>query len=246
MTDGTESFGFTGWGLGANMAPYPMAVLNDAGNNVILTVGDPKFVRYMTEVYNLYQSGAARNDWNLQEWRGLMPRNTDAMAFGSLGNMQNMVRNAQRRDTGANLRVAPVPVFDPNGETEPIPYSYILGNSITAQARAPVGAAEFLRLLSVIGQNQRAALMADGSHWIASHFTDEEKEMMAWYNTLRPAINFATGIGNSYEILGGPHFLNRIYYGDEVSSIQAVIDGVIPLLQAEFDAFNIAAERAGQ
>jgi hypothetical protein len=69
--------------------------------------------------------------------------------------------------------------------------------------------------------------------------------MMAWYNTLRPAINFAQGIGNSYDILGGPLFLNRIYYGDEVSSIQAVIDGVIPLLQREFDEFNAAADRMG-
>jgi hypothetical protein len=212
--------------------------LDEAGNQALLNIDDPNYVRYMTEVFNFYQSGSARNDWSLQEWRSLLPMNVDAMAFGSLGNMQNMVRAAVRRGLGADLRIAPIPVFDPTGEDMPRPYSYILGNAITTEARAPAGSAEFLRLLSIIGQNQKATHIAEGTHWTVGHFNEEEWAMMEWYNNITPVMDFSKGIGASYDILDGPFFVYRIYYGSEEPSVQGVLEGVRPLLQAEFDMFN--------
>jgi hypothetical protein len=162
--------------------------------------------------------------------------------MGPLNSMMIMVRNAQRRNTGANLRIAPVPVFDPNGETEPRPFAYIMGNSITAAAPAPEGAAEFLRLLSYIGQNQKAAHINNGSHWTVQYFNDDEKAMMEWYNsTVTPSFDFSVGIGNCFDIVEGA--LGNSVRSPEGRSIASIVDSVKPLLQAEFDAFNAGVLR---
>jgi ABC-type glycerol-3-phosphate transport system substrate-binding protein len=243
MTVGEESYGFTSWGLFPQFGPYPIARVNQ-DETVTLHIDDVRYIRYMTEISNLYSvENAARNDWSLQDWRALLPVNVDAMCFGSLGNMMNMVRQANRRGLGANLRIAPVPFMDFNDETLPIPFSYILANSITTAAPAPQGAAEFLRLLSYVGQNQKAAQMADGSHWTAGYFTGEEWEMMNWYNTLAPAYDVSVGIGNCFDIVEG--ILGESVRNPDGRSIQSIIDSVTPILQAEFDAFNAGVIRMG-
>lgn len=258
MTTGT-SFGYTGWGLFPYTAPYKIAdVVEQVGEvpttedekngywptMVQLTIDDPKYIRYMTEVYNLYNvDNAARNDWDLQNWRTMMPLNTDAMCMGSLGNMQNMVKTAIRKDNGADLRIAPVPVFDPTGETDPIPFTYALGNAISTSANAPVGAAEFIRLLTIVGLNQTAAEVAEGTNFLTSYFNDEEKEMMEWYKKLPGVMDPIKGVGNGYAICDGADFVYKIYYGNVDIEIGAIIDGIRPQLQAEIDDFNSRAVR---
>jgi len=268
MTTEGRGFGFTGWGLFPYQAPYQIMEVvelvrddvpfpertRDEQNGwwqteVQLTITAPEYITWLTEVYNLYiHEGAARNDWELQNWRTLLPRgNGDAMAFGSLAHLRSMVRTAQLRNFPSELRIAPVPVFNPveGDDGVPRPFSYGLANAITARASSPVGAAEFIRLMTIIGLNQRAeGLDPTGQpDRLIDWLTDEEKEMIEWNRENAIIVmDPVKGVGDSFRIVG-ESITNHIHHGDGTLTVAALIDAARPLFQAEIDRFNAQTVR---
>jgi ABC-type glycerol-3-phosphate transport system substrate-binding protein len=237
-----SQYGFTGWGLGLGCASVPILNLNSVDMSVESNMESVLFERYLTELFDMYNiSEICRSDWELQNWRALLPLNTDAMALGSLDNMQVMVSTANRKQTGADLRIAPAPVYDFMGDTDPRPYMYVLANAISSAAKAPVGAAEFLRLLSIVGQIQKAAHIEDGIDWMEEHFNAEEKAMMEWYTQLPVTTVFVDGVGDSTEIMSMISY--AVMYPNDTPNVKSVIDTVKPLLEAEIDDFNARVKR---
>jgi ABC-type glycerol-3-phosphate transport system substrate-binding protein len=233
MTVGEESYGFTGWGLSHTRGIYPMTAVDSNGTAQLL-IGDPKFIRYMTEIANLYQNdGAARPGWGLQEWEALMVSGTDAMAIATTGFFVRMNRAAARRQTGADIRIAPLWNFDPNGETEPIASAHVWGYSISRAARNPVGAAEYIRLESLVMK----AIENDLGNPVWTYVNDEERAMIEEYEAnVKTVVELINGIGDCYEILSDNRF--PFYDGPATVSVQGFFDALTPLLQSAIDAFN--------
>ena len=233
MTVGEESYGFTGWGLGANRGPYTMTTL-DGDGVANLNIGDANYIRYMTEVANLYQTeNAGRTGWESNEWETLMTAGTDAMAITNIGHFVRMSRTVQRRQTGADIRIAPLWNFDPTGETEPISPTDVWGYSISRAAKNPVGAAEYIRLESLVMK----AIENENGHIALPYFNDEERAMWEEYEAgVRTVIDCTSGIGDCYQILNENPI--PIYGGPTTVSVQSMFDTIAPLLQRAVDDFN--------
>jgi ABC-type glycerol-3-phosphate transport system substrate-binding protein len=235
MTVGDEQYGFTGWGLFPYQAPYAMASL-DGNGNVVLNIDDPKYMRYMAEVHNFYHvDNAGRLGWGLQDWSVLLPVNIDAMVITSLSSFARMSRNAARRHTGADLRVAPLFRFDPNGETEPISPAWAWGYSISRAARAPVGAANYIRLESLVGQNILAAYGFDWHGFVNA----EERAMIEDFEANgKSVVEVIFGVGDSYLGILDAVLVPAIYFGPAAGTIHDAFNAVRRLLEAEVAAFN--------
>jgi hypothetical protein len=235
MTVGDEQYGFTGWGLFPYQSPYAMASL-DAGGNVVLNVDDTNYMRYMTEVYNFYQTeNAGRLGWSLQDWGTLFPTGIDAMVITNLSSFARMSRTAARRQTGADLRVAPLFRFDPNDESEPISPTSVWGYSISRAAKAPIGAANYIRLESLVGQNILATYGFDWHDFVNA----EERAMIDDFEANgRSVVEVILGVGDCYLGILDALLVPSIYYGPSEVSVQGAFDAVRHLLEAEVAAFN--------
>lgn len=248
MTSG-DDYGFTGWGLFPYFAPYTMAALDEETGTVTLNIDDPKYMRYMTEVYNLYQTeGAARRDVALQQWASLFPMGTDAMVQTTKAGYKRIVEAATRVE-GDTFGIAPVPVFDPNGETESIATATLWAYSISAAAKNPVGAATYIRLETLVARNVEAAL--EGTTWYDENLTDDEKAMMEETKDDPVAVEMLRGIGDCYLGIVDPNIVPPIYYEENQNSVQSVFDSNRNALEAEFEEFNqmveeVAAEAAAK
>jgi len=242
-------FGFTGWGLGLYVAPVPMTRTTEDGE-IALNIDDPNYIRWLTEVQNLYQvTGGARNDWGLQTWREDMPRGIDAMAFGSIGSFMNMRLDANRRNRNSDLRVAPMPVLDfIEGEYRPRSPINFWAFSISSVAWNPVGAAEYMRLETLMMQALRNDLPSELKN--VDNFTsravyDEMWAMIEQYeNEVIRVMDPIQGVGESYQIIMNHPGVRAIFYGGELQTATAVLDSLRPLLQAEVDNINRRAEQA--
>ena len=240
MTTDTD-YGFTGWGLFPYNGPYPMAELGEDGK-VSLMIDDTKYMRYMTEVYNLYQSDkAARCDWALQEWPNLFAAGTDAMVFSTKARFQQIVDKSKRME-GDEFGIAPVPVFDPTGETESIADANLWAYSISAAASNPIGAATYIRLETLVTRNVQSKL--EGTTWYDKNLTDAEKAMMEATKNDPVAIDCINGIGDCYLGIVDAKIVPAMYYVETQDSVQAIFDAQKNALQAEFDEFNAMAEEA--
>ncbi len=243
-----RDYGFTGWGLFPYNAPYPMAKLDDDGK-VALAIDDAKYMRYMTEVYNLYQTEkAARCDWALQDWDKLFPAGTDAMVFTTKARYQQIVERSRRME-GDSFGIAPIPAFDPTGETVGIADADLWAYSISAAAKNPIGAATYIRLETLVTRNVQAAL--EGTTWYDKYLTDEEKDMMEAIKNDPVCVDMIIGIGNCYLGIVDANIVPAMYYVETQESVQAIFDAQKNALQAEFDEFNntveeTAAELAAQ
>ncbi|MBQ9414396.1 MAG: extracellular solute-binding protein [Clostridia bacterium] len=230
-----KDFGFTGWGLFPYFAPYSMLKL-DEENHVSLEIDDPKYMRFMTEVYNLYQTvGAARNtNDDLQLWSTLFPAGTDAMIITSMSGYKR-VSDAARKQEGDTFGIAPLPVFDPNGETTPITPVSLWAYSLSSAAKNPIGACAYIRLETLVSRNITKALK--GTTWSDTNLTDEEKEMLEAVEEYPMVVELARGVGDCYSTID-TYIVPPIYYGQTDSSVQAVFDAQKPTLQAAVDEFN--------
>lgn len=247
MTTDTE-YGFNGWGLFPYFAPYPMAKLADDGT-VALNIDDTKYMRYMTEVYNLYQTvGAARRELNgLQGWEALFVAGTDAMVQTTMSGFQRIVEKSAKVE-GDTFGIAPVPVFDPTGDTESIATATLWAWSIAAAADNPIGAAAYIRLETLVSRNIAAS--QEGSTWADLNLTEEEKAMIEETKNDPVCVEMLRGIGECYDIVD-TSIVPPIYYEENQSNVQAVFDAQRNALQAEFDEFNetveeLAAEAAAK
>ncbi len=239
MTNGSD-FGFNGWGLFPYFAPYPMAKLADDGT-VALNIDDTKYMRYMTEVYNLYQTvGAARRENNgLQTWADLFAMGTDAMVQTNLASYKRVVEKA-RRVEGDTFGIAPVPVFDPTGETQSIATASLWAYSIAAAAENPIGAAAYIRLETLVSRNVTAS--KEGTTWNDLNLTEDEKAMIEATKNDPVCVEMIRGIGDCYLGIVDASIVPPIYYEQNQSNVQAVFDAQKNALQAEFDEFNETVE----
>ncbi len=239
MTSG-DDYGFTGWGLFPYFAPYPMAALDEETGKVTLAIDDTKYVRYMTEVYNLYQKDkAARCDYALQTWNQLFPAGTDAMVQTTKAGYKRIVEQATRLD-GDEFGIAPVPSFDPTGETESIATATLWAYSISSASKNPIGAATYIRLETLVSRNVEAELK--GSTWYDKNLTDAEKAMMEEVEDDPVCVEMIRGIGDCYLGIVDASIVPPMYYQETQESVQAIFDAQKNALQAEFDEFNEQVE----
>ncbi|MCL2547336.1 MAG: extracellular solute-binding protein [Oscillospiraceae bacterium] len=239
-------FGFTGWGLLPQNGPFPMVETVDGGQ-VELTIRDPRYITWLTEVANLYQEvGGARNDWELQNWPTHIQGGIDAMVFTNINRFVGMRQEIERRNRPAQLRIAPLPYFDPVPETDaegnPVIRSPITvwAYSLARNSRNPVGAAAYMRLETLVMQS----LNEFRPHELYSHATEEELEMIRWYqDAVYRVFDPIIGVGDTFEIVEG-HYFNSIYYGDGGYTVTAIIDAAAMLLQDKIDTFNDMARAA--
>lgn len=235
MTSGTD-YGFTGWGLFPYFAPYTMAELNEEDGTVQLNIDDPKYVRYMTEVYNLYQKeNAARRDIALQSWGTLFPMGTDAMVQNTKDGYKRVVEAAKRVD-GDTFGIAPVPVFDPTGETESIATATLWAYSISSAAENPIGAATYIRLETLVSRNIQAAL--EGKNWYDLNLTEDEKAMLEETKDDPVAMEMIRGIGDCYLGIVDAKIVPPMYYEENQNSVQSIFDANKAALEEEFEEFN--------
>ncbi len=242
-TDNT--YGFDGWGLqlgGGGI--YPMARVNDDGT-MELTINDAKYVRYATEIYNLYRvNQAARYGWDAQKWETLMVSGMDAMVMTNLAGLERMAR-ASEKVNGPEFRVAPFPVFDPNGETEPIADGSFWGYSISSAAKNKLGAAAYIRAECLVARNILDKL--EGNRYIDHYLTDDEKAAIEEADKApfcSDPLRGLTGVGDVLSVSG---FTSLYDPTTPDISAQASLDQITPPLQAVVDEFNeMAAEAAAQ
>jgi len=242
MTSGDKTdFGFTGWGLGLTSC-YPMTIINDDGT-VKLNIDDTKFVRYATAMYDVYQKeNCARNDWDLQNWAILLPQGTDCMTYASLSfvhpnGFENMVKSADRKQTDADIRLAPIPRFDPNDEPMPIIPVETWGYCISSRAANPIGAAEYIRLEAIVMNNIEAMHIANGDNYLMNYLNDDEKALVDYINTCPTITDYTKAIGNCWNILD-QDAIGRIHYDEAELDMRSLLANIKPLLQAEVALYN--------
>ena len=241
MTDiKNDEYGFTGWGLFPYFAPYPMVSVDDMTGKVSLTVEDNRYMRYMTEVYHLYQADkAARADWSLQNWSSIFPAGTDAMVMTTKAGFKQ-IKNQAARLNGDEFGIAPVPAFDPTGETVGISSASVWGYSITAAAENPIGAAEYIRLEALVTRNIEKAF--EGNTWYDKNLTDAEKDMLEATADDPVCVDMIRGIGDCYFGIVDAYIVPEIYYTHTKTPVQQIFDKQLSALKAEISDYNAAIE----
>ena len=240
MTDpNTGDYGFTGWMLFPYFSPYQMITLDEVTGQATLDMDSGKYVSWMTEVYNFYQKDeSGRRSWDLQNWRTTFPGGMDAMAFCLLTldvSSYELVAKVAMELDGDEFGIAPYPIYDKGGETERIVPCYMNGYSISSGALHPEAAATYIRLETLIRKNILARHSALG--FLENVLTEEEKQMLEDTKNDKVVMEMILGMGNCYDILD-TKMVPPIYYNADETSVQAVIDSVKPLLQAEVDDYN--------
>ena len=236
MTDADAGeYGFTGWMLFPYTAPYPMLTLDAETGQAALQIDNEKYVGWMTDVYNFYQRDqAGRRSYDLQNWRTTFPGGTDAMVFAHLSDYEKIVKMAKELESG-EFGIAPYPIYDKGGETERITPASLWGYSISSGALHPEAAATYIRLEILVRNNIKAA--HPGRGYLDTVLTEDEKNMLEKTANDKVIMEMILGIGDCYNILD-TQLVPPIYYNANEASVQAEIDAVKPLLQAEIDDYN--------
>ena len=128
-----------------------------------------------------------------------------------------------------------MPIFDKGGETGRIVPASLWGYSISSGALHPEAAATYIRLETMVSQQIVASKPEFG--YLEDVLTDDEKQMIHDTAGDEWIIENILGIGDCYNILD-TKLVPPIYYEPNETSVQAEIDAVKPLLQAEIDDFN--------
>ena len=234
MTDvKNNDYGFSGWNLQPVNSPYPIASMN-AQNKVQLNLNDQNFMRWMTEVYNLYQSEqAARCDWDNSNFLTTFPSGKDAMIMCT---PEEYLRIKQRVEAtgGDEFGIAPQPVFDPTGETKRIVTANIYGLSISSKSKNPKGAAEYIRLYYQIDEKIKEKKGEFGV--LEKYLTPEEKDMLVDCKNDKVVFDVLYGIGKCKKVLQ-ENVNFKMYYEATSQSVKGLFDSTQPLLQAEIDEF---------
>lgn len=231
MTDPSkDEFGFNSWNLGYSNCIYPLLTWGD-DNKLHVTMRDNNTARWLTEVSNLYRSGAARLEGQ-ENWLQTFPTGKDAMVSCT---PEEYVRFRQRivSTGGDQLAIAPMPVFDPTGETQSITCANVYGFSIASKSKNPEGAAAFIELYY---KNWNAVQAAYGTFGLMEKYlTPAEKEALLAVDTIPVVLSFTNGIGNNKSILYTA--FENLNNPNDTKSAQAYIDEAAPLLEAELNEF---------
>lgn len=234
MTDvNNNEYGFSGWNLNPGNSPYRMVLMNSE-NKLQLNIDDQKFMRWMTEVYNLYQKEkAARCDWDSANFLTTFPSGKDAMIICT---PEEYIRVKQRVEVtgGDEFGIAPQPIFDPTGETERLVTANVYGLSISSKAKNPEGAAAFIRLNYLMSKKINEKVGEFGL--LEKYITDEEREMLVECKKDKVVFDLLNGIGKCKSILQ-ENVSFKMYNEYTTQSVKSLFDQAKPLLQAEIDEF---------
>lgn len=232
MTQG-DCDGFTGWGLFPYFAPYAM-IKQDATGKATLNTPDPKYKKYMESVFDFYQhaDAAAMGD-SLQQWKTMFPMGKAGMVMATKSEFKTMYKSAKL--FGYVLGIAPVPAFDPNGETVGIANANVWGYAIPAAAKNPVGAASYIRLEALVTRNIESA--TDGNTWYDKNLTADELSMLEKTADDPICVDSTRGIGSCYELVDS-QIVGPIYYWESDADVSAIFEDYRKALQTEVDALN--------
>jgi len=234
MTDASSNeYGYTGWNLSFNKCVYSLVDIKEDGALKSL-VSTPKIKRWFTEIYNLYHSGAARNDNEKSNFLTTFPAGKDAMIHIS---QEEYIRMQKMLSVtgGDEFGIAPAPVFDPNEETEPKMSTNIYGFSISSQAKNPEGAATLIDLYYNVHNNIEKSFGDLGQ--FGKYLTDEEKEAVTEANKVVPELNFALGFGDAQD-LWNYYCADTIYSTTKEGSVSSLLDSFDSVLNAELKEFS--------
>ena len=212
-----------------------MLTLDEETGQATLNIDNEKYVGWMTEVYNFYQRDqAGRRSYDLQEWSTTFPSGSDAMVFTHVSGYEKIVKMAKELESG-EFGIAPYPIYDKGGETERIVPASLWGYSISSGALHPEAAATYIRLEILVRNNIKAA--HPGRGYLDTVLTEDEKKMLEDTANDQVIMEMILGVGDCYNILD-TQLVPPIYYNANEASVQAEIDAVKPLLQAEIDDYN--------
>ena len=204
-----DEYGVTGTGL------FPGGVVSlKKDRSAVSLVDDDSFLKYMTSRIKLYSIGAARPlDQQGTNYRTTFPTGKDAMFLSSNALEYTwLIENAKTAGCKDEFGIAPFPVEDELGETNPRGGNYVYqSHSISAHARNQEGALEFLRLVTKIGTNIGNSMGEFGQ--LGNYMTDEEKEVFRniTYQDTTEFYHGGTQVGNT-GISGLEVCFNRYLY----------------------------------
>lgn len=168
-----DEYGVTGTGL------FPGGIVSlKKDRSAVGLIDDESFLKLMTSRIKLYTTGAARPlDLQGTNYRTTFPTGKDAMFLsGNALEYTWLIENAKTAGCKDEFGVAPLPLEDELGETNPRGGNYVYqSHSISAHARNQEGALEFLRLVTKIGTNIGNSMGEFGQ--LGNYMTEEEKKV---------------------------------------------------------------------
>lgn len=234
MTNASKNeYGYTGWNLSFNKCVYSLVDISEDGKIESL-VATPKIKRWFSSVYDLYHSGAARNDNEKSNFLTTFPAGKDAMIHISQEEYIRMQKMLSITG-GDEFGVAPAPIFDPNEETETKMATNIYGFSISSQAKNPEGAAALINLYYEI-HNKIENSFGDLGQF-GKYLTDEEQVAIKEANKSVPELNFVLGFGNA-QSLWNLYCADTIYSKTKEGSVSSLLDSFNSVLNAELKEFS--------
>lgn len=233
MTDAANNeYGYAGWNLGFNKCIYP--IISVDGNKIVNNVTSQKIVRWFTEINAFHKTGAVRTDNENANFLKRFPAGHDAMI--SISPEEYIRMRVQLDVTGGDeFELAPFPVFDPNGETQPLTTANIYGHSISANAANPEGAAAFIRLYYDITNNISDSFGDLGL--FGTYLSDDEKAAIKEANKAPLTVNYVAGMGNAVKLFNDTA-RGTIYSATKEGSVASLLDSYKPLLDAEIKNFE--------
>lgn len=243
-----DEFGFTGWAFYPGKY-VPLMTLNKDGT-VKLNIDNPKFIRYMTVMYNLYQNeGVVCNKSRLANWRTTFPAGKDAMVYTDLQSYTSMMAAAKQNGVKDKFKIAPMPAYDFLGETEPW---MNFGDSqpgicMPSRGKNQEAAVVFCELYAKVMSNISKKNEQSKYGPLGSVIDNEEKAMLdvmiqkhkegKFKKTEKDVTN---GIGNSEQILS-TYFISNIYYQKPNKSLSELIAYIKPLLETQIMEYEMVA-----
>ena len=228
-----DEFGYNGWNFALNKCIYPLIDMSDSAQFKSLLT-DQKVVRWFTEIYNFYHTNAARTDANKANFLKLFPVGKDAMIHIS-GNEYVTMRKQLAATGGDEFEIAPNPVFDPNGETDPLMFCNVYGYSITSTSKNPEAAAELIRLNYLIGRNVSKSFGDLGQ--FGTYLSEDEKAAILQVNKLPTNLNFTLGFGNIQHTFNN-NVGSFVYSSTAQGSVSSLLDAFDPTFQAALNEFS--------
>lgn len=234
-----DQYGFNGWGL--YPTSFPMITMNDDGTLKLWTE-DPKFVEFMTKVYDLYHvEKAARNTEDLANYKNTFPTGTDAMVLVTSSDYPIFLEYAKRNGNNDEFGIAPAPTYDFIGETGPRGDKSLgtMGWSMSAAPMNQTAALEFIRLVLKVGTN---ITKTAGKYGILTEYlTDDEKAMMDKVQPFKTGYgsDITYGVGNC-ELIKNEQCITHMYMGGQaVKTLSEILNALTPFLQEDITAWEL-------
>ena len=155
------------------------------------------------------------------------------MCFAVLSSYERLVKIAKELESG-EFGIAPIRSMTRAAKPS-VSLPLTCGDIPSRPAPASGGGRYYIRLEVLVSKNINKMIPSLG--YLENVLTEEEKQMLEDTKNDRVIMEVILGVGDCYDILD-TKMVPPIYYNADESSVQAVIDSVKPLLQAEIDDYN--------